>query len=167
MAVSACLSRDIIDTTLKKMCHEHEGIEAMTEPFLHKDTKGSLSALQEDPQSRFAEILVRAPEKPEICPPSPLCPDLSETCGSAECHQCVHMESQRLSPAVAGARYFRCCLPPVGPSVPGSRTGYFCRCLSCPVPYLAMTTESYSAEQAAPYLAIRPAFSNRFIRLAM
>ena len=40
MAVSACLSRGIIDTTLKKMCHEREGIEAMTEPFLHKDTKG-------------------------------------------------------------------------------------------------------------------------------
>lgn len=36
VAVSACLGRDIIDMTLKKMCHEHEGNEAMTKPFLHK-----------------------------------------------------------------------------------------------------------------------------------
>ncbi|KAM6125254.1 uncharacterized protein FYN12_006835 isoform 1-T2 [Phoenicopterus ruber ruber] len=71
----------------------------------------SRSALQEDPQSPFTEILVRAPEKPEIRLPSPLCPDLSEIRGSAECHQRVHMESQRLSSAVGGASYFRHCLP--------------------------------------------------------
>lgn len=34
VAASACLSRAIIDMTLKKMCHEHEGIEAITKPFL-------------------------------------------------------------------------------------------------------------------------------------
>lgn len=36
VAVSACLSRHIIDTILEKMCHEHEGIQAMTKPFLHE-----------------------------------------------------------------------------------------------------------------------------------
>lgn len=34
--LAACLRRDIVDMILKKLCHEHEGIEAMTKPFLHK-----------------------------------------------------------------------------------------------------------------------------------
>ncbi|KAM6125256.1 uncharacterized protein FYN12_006835 isoform 2-T3 [Phoenicopterus ruber ruber] len=87
----------------------------------------SRSALQEDPQSPFTEILVRAPEKPEIRLPSPLCPDLSEIRGSAECHQRVHMESQRLSSAVGGASYFRHCLPIK--HLEGKETDRMSRCL--------------------------------------
>ncbi|KAM7102395.1 uncharacterized protein J5F26_007416 isoform 1-T1 [Ciconia maguari] len=88
----------------------------------------SLSALQEDPQSPLSEILVRAPEKPEIHPPSPLCPDLSETRRSAECHRRVHMESQRLSPAVGGASYFRRCLPMKHLLSEGKETDKISRC---------------------------------------
>lgn len=36
VAVSTCLSTDIIDMTLKKTCHEHEGTEAMTKPLLQR-----------------------------------------------------------------------------------------------------------------------------------
>lgn len=36
VALSACFNGDIIDMMLEKMCHEHEGIQAMTKPFLHE-----------------------------------------------------------------------------------------------------------------------------------
>ncbi|XP_037250414.1 uncharacterized protein LOC119151095 isoform X2 [Falco rusticolus] len=69
--------------------------------------RGSRSALQEDPQSPFAEILVRAPEKPEIHPPSPLCPDLSETRGSAECHWRAHVAVPAPVPSSGRYRLFQ------------------------------------------------------------
>lgn len=59
----------------------------------------------------FTEILVGAPEKPEIRPPSPPSLNFSEAHGRAQSHHCVHTVSQRLSPAVGGASYFRHCLP--------------------------------------------------------
>lgn len=36
VAVSTCLSTDIIDMTLKKTCQEHERTEAMTKPLLQR-----------------------------------------------------------------------------------------------------------------------------------
>lgn len=59
----------------------------------------------------FTETLIRAPEKPEIRPPSPPSLNFSEAHRRAQRHRCVHTVSQRLSPAVGGASYFRQCLP--------------------------------------------------------
>ncbi|EOA96092.1 hypothetical protein Anapl_07372 [Anas platyrhynchos] len=63
-------------------------------------------------RSLKAETLIRAPEKPEIRPPSPPSLNFSEAHRRAQRHRCVHTVSQRLSPAVGGASYFRQCLPP-------------------------------------------------------
>lgn len=41
VAVSTCLSTDIVDLTLTKTCHEHEGTEAMTKPFLQRGKDNS------------------------------------------------------------------------------------------------------------------------------